>query len=135
LRGRASISMFIVIIAVIDLLWVSLRSLSRFSKTSFRTTYLFLRVKGFEVNHTSERAEPDLVVAREGVEVLVEVKIASSGVVDDGIEQLFGYMKGTEWKHGALFIWDRTEKGAAYGRAKEIGTKTEYGRTVNIVYT
>jgi len=67
--------------------------------------YLFLRVKGFEVNYTGGRAKPDLVVSRRGVEVPVEVKIASSsGVVDDGLEQLFDYMKGTEWKHGILFV-------------------------------
>jgi len=96
--------------------------------------YLFLRVKGYEVNYTGGRAKPDLVVIRKGVGVPIEVKIAfSSSVVDDGIEQLFNYMKGTEWKHGILFIWDRTEKGTAYSRAKEIETKMKRERTVHIV--
>jgi len=96
--------------------------------------YLFLRVRGYEVNYTGGRAKPDLVVARRGVEVPVEVKIASSsGEVDKGLEQLYNYMKNTEWKHGILFIWDKTEKGTAYSRAKEIGTKTKYGRTMHIV--
>jgi len=99
--------------------------------------YLFLKVKGYEVNYTGGRAKPDLVVISKRTEIPLEVKIASksggSKSVDNGVDELYKHMKGTEWKQGILFIWDDTEKGVAYSRAKELGVQTKYGRTIYIV--
>lgn len=95
--------------------------------------YLFLRMKGYVVNYTGGRPQPDFIVTskRSRTEVPIEVKVASSAKsVDDGLKQLFSYMKGTRWKTGILYIWDRSKKAVAYSRAKELGRQTRYGRTV-----
>jgi hypothetical protein len=94
---------------------------------------VFLSLKGFHVNYTGGRAQPDLVVrrARGRVEVPVEVKLTGTARdVDRGLEQLLGYMKGTDWKTGILYVWDKSRKAAAYSRAKELGTVTKWGRTI-----
>lgn len=71
--------------------------------------------------------------ARGRVEVPVEVKLTGTARdVDRGVEQLLGYMKGTDWRSGVLYVWDRSRKAAAYSRAKELGRITKWGRTVVI---
>ena len=98
--------------------------------------YIYLRLKGYIVNYTGGRAQPDFVVTtkRSKNEIPIEVKVASMAkTVDDGIKQLFDYMKGTKWKKGILYIWDRSKKAVAYSRAKEIRRQTKYGRTIIII--
>jgi len=95
--------------------------------------YLYLKLKGYVVNYTGGRAQPDFIVTskRSKTEVPIEVKIASTvKTVDDGLRQLYEYMKGTKWKTGILYIWDRSKKAVAYSRAKELGKQTKYGRTI-----
>jgi len=95
--------------------------------------YLYLKLKGYVVNYTGGRAQPDFIVStrRSKTEVPIEAKVASSvKTVDDGFKQLFEYMKGTRWKTGFLYIWDRSKKAVAYSRAKELGKQTKYGRTI-----
>jgi len=61
--------------------------------------YIYLRLKGYIVNYTSGRAQPDFVVTtrRSKNEVPIEVKVAfMAKTVDDGVKQLFDYMKGTK---------------------------------------
>ena len=85
------------------------------------------------VNYTGGRAQPDFIVTtrRSKTEVPIEVKVASTArAVDDGLKQLYDYMKGTKWKTGILYIWDRSKKAVAYSRAKELGKQTKYGRTI-----
>ena len=59
--------------------------------------YLYLKLKGYVVNYTGGRAQPDFIVTskRSKTGVPVEVKIASTAkTVDDGLRQLYEYMKG-----------------------------------------
>ena len=98
--------------------------------------YLYLRLKGYVVNYTGGRAQPDFVVTtkRSKSEVPIEVKVASMAkTVDDGVKQLFDYMKGTKWKIGILYVWDRSKKAVAYSRAREIGKQTKYGRKIIVI--
>ena len=95
--------------------------------------YLFLKLNNYIVNYTGGRAQPDFIVTtrRSKTEVPIEVKVASTArAVDDGLKQLYDYMKGTKWKTGILYIWDRSKKSVAYSRAKELGKQTKYGRTI-----
>mgnify|MGYP000200337612 CR=1 FL=1 len=95
--------------------------------------YMFLKLKNYVVNYTVGRSQPDFIVStkRSKTEVPIEVKIASTAkTVDDGLKQLYEYMKGTKWKTGILYIWDRSKKAVAYSRAKELGKQTKYGRTI-----
>ncbi len=95
--------------------------------------FMFLSLKGFHVNYTGGRAQPDLVVrrARGRVEVPIEVKLTGTARdVDKGVEQLLGYMKGSEWKAGVLYVWDKSKRASAYSRAKEVNRVTKWGRTV-----
>ena len=95
--------------------------------------YMFLKLKNYVVNYTGGRSQPDFIVStkRSKTEVPIEVKIASTAkTVDDGLKQLYEYMKGTKWKTGILYIWDRSKKAVAYSRAKELGKQTKYGRTI-----
>ena len=95
--------------------------------------YLFLKLNNYVVNYTGGRAQPDFIVTtrRSKTEVPIEVKVASTArAVDDGLKQLYDYMKGTKWKTGILYIWDRSKKAVAYSRAKELGKQTKYGRTI-----
>lgn len=98
--------------------------------------YIFLSVKGYHVNYTAGRARPDLVVRkpRGRVEVPIEVKFTGTASnVDKGIEQLLGYMKGTDWKTGLLFVWDKSKKAAAFSRARELRKVEKRGRIVIVV--
>jgi len=95
--------------------------------------FLYLKMKGYVVNYTGGRAQPDFIVTtkRSKTEVPIEVKVASTAkLVDDGFKQLFNYMKGTKWRKGILYIWDRSKKAVAYSRAKELGKQSKYGRTI-----
>ena len=95
--------------------------------------YLFLKLKGYIVNYTGGRPQPDFVVTakRSKTEVPIEVKVASNArVVDAGFKQLYDYMKGTKWKTGILYVWDRSKKAVAYSKAKELGKQSKYGRTI-----
>jgi len=95
--------------------------------------YLYLKMKGYVINYTGGRAQPDFIVTtkRSKTEVPVEVKVASSSkAVEDGFKQLFDYMKGTKWRAGILYVWDRSKKAVAYSKAKELGKQTKYGRTI-----
>lgn len=95
--------------------------------------YLYLKLKGYVVNYTGGRAQPDFIVTskRSKTEVPIEVKIASTAkTVDDGFKQLYEYMKGTKWKTGILYVWDRSKKAVAYSRAKELGKQLKYGRVI-----
>ncbi len=95
--------------------------------------YIFLKLKGYVVNYTGGRSQPDFIVTtkRSKSEIPIEVKIASTAkYVEDGLKQLYEYMKGTKWKTGILYIWDRSKKAVAYSKAKEIGKQTKYGRTI-----
>ncbi len=95
--------------------------------------YMFLRLKGYVVNYTGGRAQPDFIVTtkRSKTEIPIEVKVASTAkTVEEGFKQLFDYMKGTKWKKGILYVWDRSKKAVAYSKAKEIGKQTKYGRTI-----
>ena len=97
--------------------------------------YVFLVGGGFHVNYTGGRAQPDLVVRKQRgrVEVPVEVKLTGTARdVDRGVDQLLGYMKGTDWKTGILYVWDRSQRAAAYSRAREIHQRARWGRTVLI---
>jgi len=98
--------------------------------------HVFLSGKGYHVNYTAGRARPDLVVRRPKgrVEVPIEVKLTGTASnVDKGVEQLLGYMKGTDWKAGLLFIWDKSKKAAAYSRARELKKVEKRGRQVLVV--
>lgn len=95
--------------------------------------YLYLKMKGFVVNYTGGRAQPDFIVTtrRSRNEVPIEVKVASTAkAVEDGFKQLFNYMKGTKWRTGILYVWDRSKKAVAYSKAKELGKQSKYGRTI-----
>ncbi len=95
--------------------------------------YLFLSLRGFHVNYTGGRAQPDLVVRKQRgrVEVPVEVKLTGTARdVDRGVEQLLGYMKGTDWKTGILYVWDTGKRAAAHSRARELGRVARWGRTI-----
>jgi len=98
--------------------------------------YIYLSSKGYHVNYTAGRARPDLVVRKPKgrVEVPVEVKLTgTASEVDRGLEQLLGYMKGTDWKAGLLFVWDKSRKAAAHSRARELKKVEKRGRTVLVV--
>lgn len=95
--------------------------------------YLFLKLNNYIVNYTGRRPQPDFIVTteRSNTEVPIEVKIASSTrTVDEGLRRLYKYMKGTKWRTGILYIWDRSKKGVAYSRVKELGKQTKHGRIV-----
>ncbi len=95
--------------------------------------YMYLKLKGYTVNYTGGRAQPDFIVTRRRskTEIPLEVKIASSAKsVDDGFNQLYNYMKRTKWRIGILYVWDRSKKAVAYSRAKELGRQVKYGRTI-----
>ena len=97
--------------------------------------YVFLVERGYHVNYTGGRAQPDLVVRKQRgrVEVPIEVKLTGTARdVDRGVDQLLGYMKGTDWKTGVLYVWDRSQKATAYSRAREVHTRTKWSRTVII---
>lgn len=96
--------------------------------------YIYLRMLDYDVIYTGGKAQADLVVRGENTEIPIEVKKTStSSTVDDGIEQLFEYMKGTEWKKGILFVLDVSRTGTVYSRAEEIESVTKYRRTVYVV--
>ena len=88
------------------------------------------------MNYTGGRAQPDFVVKakKSKIEVPVEVKLVSTAkTVEDGVKQLFDYMKGTGWKTGILLIWDKTKKATAYSKAKELGKQVKHGRTIIVI--
>lgn len=98
--------------------------------------YQFLVLKGFDVIYTAGRARPDLVVKkpRGRIEVPVEVKFTGTASdVDRGVSKLLDYMKGSEWKTGILFVWDRSKKASAYSRAEELKRIERRGRTIIVV--
>lgn len=52
--------------------------------------------------------------------------------VDDGVKQLFDYMKGTKWKK-AYCTYGIEAKAVTYSRARGLGKQTKYGRTIIVV--
>lgn len=95
--------------------------------------YIYLRLLGFDVKYMVED-EPILVLYSVSTAVPIMVrKAGSAGDVDEGVKRLLGHLEKMELKKGVLFVFDASENGEAYARARAMESVTKDGKTVYAV--